>query len=63
MDSNHYSCNPALSFTQMKRRWNDDVIFRHQAVDDPAQHRDKKRFVNDTLRSDFHRQFLKKYVK
>lgn len=45
---------------QIKRRWNDDVIFRNQARDEPER---KKRFINDTVRSDFHRNFLKKYVK
>jgi protein CWC15 len=45
----------------IKRRWNDDVVFKNQArgVDDePA-----KRFINDTTRSDFHRKFLNKYVR
>lgn len=45
----------------VKRRWDDDVIFKNQArgVDDKP----KNRFVNDMLRSDFHRKFLNKYVK
>lgn len=44
----------------VKRRWDDDVIFKNQArgVDE----RPKKRFINDTLRSDFHRKFMSKYV-
>ncbi|KAF9969089.1 hypothetical protein BGZ73_008728 [Actinomortierella ambigua] len=44
----------------VKRRWDDDVIFKNQArgIDDKP----KKRFVNDTLRSDFHRKFMAKYV-
>ncbi|KAI9229472.1 MAG: Pre-mRNA-splicing factor Cwf15/Cwc15 [Piptocephalis tieghemiana] len=55
--------NPLLQpgdFT-MKRRWDDDVIFKNQArgMDDKA----PKRFVNDTLRSDFHRKFMHKYVR
>ncbi len=44
----------------VKRRWDDDVIFKNQArgmSDKP-----KKRFINDTLRSDFHRKFMNKYV-
>eukprot|EP01039_Chlorochromonas_danica_P006508 gene6508-7177_t len=63
--------NPLASFTtttatgggsdgKIKRRWNDDVIFRNQAKDEPDV---KKRFINDTVRSDFHRSFLKKFVK
>jgi protein CWC15 len=45
----------------IKRRWDDDVIFKNQArgVDDKP----KNRFVNDMLRSDFHKKFLNKYVK
>ncbi|OZJ03100.1 hypothetical protein BZG36_03366 [Bifiguratus adelaidae] len=45
----------------VKRRWDDDVIFRNQArgLDDKP----KKRFINDALRSDFHRKFLSKYVR
>eukprot|EP00611_Tribonema_gayanum_P029233 TRINITY_DN7754_c0_g1_i1.p1 TRINITY_DN7754_c0_g1~~TRINITY_DN7754_c0_g1_i1.p1 ORF type:complete len:236 (-),score=98.30 TRINITY_DN7754_c0_g1_i1:486-1193(-) len=50
----------AQSTSQVKRRWNDDVVFKGQARTEPQV---KKRFVNDTIRSDFHRSFLKKYVK
>ncbi|CAG8620927.1 12955_t:CDS:2, partial [Funneliformis mosseae] len=45
--------NPILNKDfSVKRRWDDDVIFKNQArgVDDKP----KKRFINDTLRSDFH---------
>lgn len=56
--------NPLLnldgsSSEKVKRRWNDDVVFRHQTRSEPET---KKRFINDTIRSDFHRSFLKKYV-
>mmetsp|Transcript_6238 Transcript_6238/g.6517 ORF Transcript_6238/g.6517 Transcript_6238/m.6517 type:complete len:236 (+) Transcript_6238:50-757(+) len=44
---------------KLKRKWNDDVVFRNQTRTEPEQ---KKRFVNDTIRSDFHRSFLKKYI-
>lgn len=44
---------------KIKRRWNDDVVFRNQAKDEPQT---KKRFINDTIRNDFHRSFLKKFV-
>ncbi|KAJ3332174.1 hypothetical protein HDU76_001055 [Blyttiomyces sp. JEL0837] len=42
----------------VKRRWDDDVVFKNQAkgVDDNP----KKRFINDLLRSDFHRKFMGK---
>ncbi|KAF9359178.1 hypothetical protein BGX26_012953 [Mortierella sp. AD094] len=44
----------------VKRRWDDDVIFKNQArgINDKP----KKRFINDTLRSDFHRKFMNQYV-
>ena len=44
-----------------KRRWDEDVVFRNQARD--LDERPKKRFINDTIRSDFHRKFLDKYIK
>ena len=45
----------------VKRRWDDDVIFKNQArgVNDNPE----KRFINDMLRSDFHRKFMSKYVR
>jgi protein CWC15 len=42
-----------------KRRWDDDVIFKNQGREEEV----KKRFINDMLRSDFHRKFMNKYVK
>ena len=45
---------------RIKRRWNDDVVFRNNARDESSK---KPRFINDPLRSDFHRQFMKKYMK
>ena len=46
---------------RMKRRWNDDVVFRNQAKGEPDQN--KKRFINDTVRNDFHKRFLNKFIK
>lgn len=46
---------------KMKRRWNDDVVFRNQARDEPDR-AGKRRFINDTVRNDFHRRFLNKFV-
>jgi protein CWC15 len=56
--------NPLLdpdraSFT-VKRRWDDDVVFKNQ---NKPKTTTKKRFVNDTLRSDFHRKFMDRYIK
>lgn len=43
-------------------RWDHDVLFKNCAkgVDEA---RKEKRFVNDTLRSEFHKKFMEKYVK
>lgn len=43
----------------VKRRWNDDVVFKNQSRGEAEV---KKRFVNDTIRNDFHRRFLNKYI-
>lgn len=45
----------------LKRRWDEDVVFKNQTRD--LDERPKKRFINDTIRSDFHRKFLDKYIK
>ncbi|KAL0306227.1 UNVERIFIED_CONTAM: protein CWC15A, partial [Sesamum radiatum] len=50
--------NPA-SFS-VKRRWDDDVVFKNQAR---GETKTPKRFINDTIRNDFHRKFLQKYMK
>ncbi|EIE91738.1 hypothetical protein RO3G_16449 [Rhizopus delemar RA 99-880] len=58
--------NPLLNIGEekrdfsVKRRWDDDVVFKNQArgLDDKP----KKRFINDMLRSDFHKKFLHKYI-
>lgn len=55
--------NPLLANAEagfgVKRRWDDDVVFRHQSRGEPEQ---KKRFVNDAIRNDFHKKFLAKYM-
>ena len=43
-----------------KRRWDDDVVFRNQARDEPKV---GKRFITDTIRSDVHKRLLNKYIK
>ncbi|KAL5612832.1 hypothetical protein BROUX41_004086 [Berkeleyomyces rouxiae] len=55
--------NPLLNKPDfsMKRRWNDDVVFKNQARG--TEDKGKKEFVNDMLRSDFHRRFMNKYVR
>ncbi|THH29542.1 hypothetical protein EUX98_g4652 [Antrodiella citrinella] len=46
----------------VKRRWDDDLIFKNQAMSN----RDKDRngqFVNDLLRTEFHKKFIAKFIK
>ncbi|EZG04717.1 pre-mRNA-splicing factor cwc15 [Trichophyton rubrum CBS 735.88] len=45
----------------IKRRWDDDVIFKNQARG--TENKGDKEFVNDLLRSDFHKRFMSKYVR
>eukprot|EP00210_Caulerpa_lentillifera_P008207 g7836.t1 len=44
----------------IKRRWDEDVIFKNQSRGEPKA---VKRFINDTVRSDFHQKFLQRYIK
>lgn len=56
--------NPLLNAKtdfNVKRRWDDDVIFKNQARG--TEDKGKKEFVNDLLRSDFHKKFMSKYVR
>ncbi|NWZ90450.1 CW15A protein, partial [Nesospiza acunhae] len=65
------SRNPPLNLTgpaqpqanfKVKRRWDDDVVFKNCAKGIDETKKDK-RFVNDTLRSEFHKKFMEKYIK
>ncbi|CAH9116521.1 unnamed protein product [Cuscuta europaea] len=51
--------NQPTSFN-VKRRWDDDVVFKNQTR---GETKAPKRFINDTIRNDFHRKFLHKYMK
>ncbi|CAD0099419.1 unnamed protein product [Aureobasidium mustum] len=55
--------NPLLNkgAYDVKRRWDDDVVFKNQARG--TEDKKGKEFVNDLLRSDFHRRFMSKYVR
>jgi len=46
---------------RLKRRWDDDVVFKNCSRAEPD--KKEKTFINDSLRSDFHRKFMDKYVK
>jgi protein CWC15 len=55
--------NPLLNpkAFNVKRRWDDDVVFKNQARG--TEQKGNKEFVNDLLRSDFHKKFMSKYVR
>jgi protein CWC15 len=49
---------------RVKRRWDDDVVFKNCAKSDGLTGEKRvAQFVNDSLRSDFHRRFMDKYIK
>lgn len=63
---NILSGNPLLnaggsSNFKVKRRWDDDVVFKNCAKNEPKNK--GKNFINDTLRSEFHKKFMNKYIK
>ncbi|KAI0821301.1 Pre-mRNA-splicing factor Cwf15/Cwc15 [Irpex lacteus] len=46
----------------VKRRWDDDLIFKNQAMS--SRDKDKSgQFVNDLLRTEFHKKFMAKFIK
>ncbi|KAM5537855.1 hypothetical protein V8D89_008497 [Ganoderma adspersum] len=46
----------------VKRRWDDDLIFKNQAMS--SRDKDKnQQFVNDLLRTEFHKKFMAKFIK
>ncbi|KAK4039682.1 Pre-mRNA-splicing factor Cwf15/Cwc15 [Parachaetomium inaequale] len=53
--------NKAADFN-IKRRWDDDVVFKNQARGTEEKGR-RTEFINDLLRSDFHKRFMSKYVR
>ncbi|XP_032695438.1 spliceosome-associated protein CWC15 homolog [Lontra canadensis] len=68
---NVLSGNPLLNLTgpsqplanfEVKRRWDDDVVFKNCAKGVDDQKKDR-RFVNDTQLSEFHKKFMEKYIK
>ncbi|KYN08734.1 Protein CWC15 like protein A [Cyphomyrmex costatus] len=66
---NILSGNPLLNYSsqsgrvdmKVRRRWDDDVVFKNCARSEPKKTHDV--FINDSLRSEFHRKFMEKYVK
>ncbi|CAH0557683.1 unnamed protein product [Brassicogethes aeneus] len=59
---NHYSGGTGgKTEHKVKRRWDDDVVFKNCAKSEPE--KKSNVFINDSLRSDFHKKFMEKYVK
>ncbi|XP_026326838.1 protein CWC15 homolog [Hyposmocoma kahamanoa] len=66
---NILSGNPLLNYAatgqkndmKVKRRWDDDVVFKNCARSEPE--KKPNTFINDSLRSEFHKKFMEKYVK
>lgn len=56
----NYSAQAPKSDLKVRRRWDDDVVFKNCAREEP---KEKAAFINDALRSDFHRKFMEKYIK
>ncbi|XP_011305458.1 protein CWC15 homolog [Fopius arisanus] len=57
----NYSAQATRSDMKVRRRWDDDVVFKNCARSEPKKKHDV--FINDSLRSEFHRKFMEKYVK
>ena len=45
--------------SSLRRRWDDDTVFQGQTRSAP---KNERRFVNDAVRSEFHRKFINKYI-
>lgn len=57
----NYSSQSGRTDMKVRRRWDDDVVFKNCARSEPKKRHDV--FINDSLRSEFHRKFMEKYVK
>ncbi|KAI9441774.1 Cwf15/Cwc15 cell cycle control protein [Lactarius indigo] len=45
----------------VKRRWDDDLVFKNQAIGDKD--KPQGQFVNDLLRTEFHKKFMSRFIK
>ncbi|KAF8627629.1 hypothetical protein AX15_004325 [Amanita polypyramis BW_CC] len=45
----------------VKRRWDDDLIFKNQATN--LKDKSANQFVNDLLRTEFHKKFMSRFIK
>merc|ERR1712107_197600 len=46
---------------KIKKRWDDDVVFKNCSRAEPDAR--EQTFINDSLRNDFHKRFMDKYIK
>merc|ERR1711915_99534 len=51
----------AKSDMKVKRRWDDDVVFKNCSRAEPEAK--EPTFINDSLRNEFHQKFMNKYIK
>ncbi|KAA1476982.1 Cwf15/Cwc15 cell cycle control protein [Dentipellis sp. KUC8613] len=47
----------------VKRRWDDDLIFKNQAMGSRDKESRQPQFVNDLLRTEFHKKFMSRFIK
>lgn len=57
----NYAAQTTRSDLKVRRRWDDDVVFKNCARSEP--NKTQNLFINDSLRSEFHKKFMEKYVK
>ncbi|XP_057671971.1 spliceosome-associated protein CWC15 homolog [Diorhabda carinulata] len=57
----HYSMGANEVNRKVRRRWDEDVVFKNCAKTEPE--RNTKVFINDSVRSEFHKKFMEKYIK
>lgn len=57
----NYSATSQKNELKVKRRWDDDVVFKNCARSEPE--KKSNTFINDSLRSEFHKKFMEKYIK
>ncbi len=56
-----YAAGAGKSDMRVKRRWDDDVVFKNCSRAEPD--KSERTFINDSLRSEFHKKFMDKYIK
>ncbi|CAD6193483.1 unnamed protein product [Caenorhabditis auriculariae] len=56
------TANSSVDGFKVKRRWDDDVVFRNCAKGLEERKKDVT-FINDAIRSEFHKKFMDKYIK